>query len=240
MHGVHVLGLVYTEESVVRSFSRGEHLVLNVNLTDPDNFGIRLTNVSLFWYHNETKLLAGNKYVITNNTKTLTISDMTGSDAGVYEVKIDLRLSSDENQDCDSSILESHALFAPVTFTVQEQSLPEYNPSSIISTYYINRTESDAGYNVELREDIQLNNDDNYRSNWYRNSTQLYNGDMYSLTITNQGFSLRITSNFTADVIGDYVGILWTRRFRQCGYFFFGRRPIHKITFWSIKLSSEL
>ena len=228
--------------------------MLNVNVADPDNYDIRLTSVSLFWYHNGTKLLAGNKYSITNNTKTLTISDMTGSDAGVYEVKIDLRLSSDEDRDCDSSILESHALFAPVTFTVQEQSLPEYNPSSIISTYYINRTESDAGYNVELREDIQLNNElrnYNYRRNWYRNGTELYNGDMYSLTITNQGFSLRITSNFTADVIGDYVGILWIkfkrRLFRQCedNYddleeLFEEEGVIQLITFWSIKLSSEL
>ena len=67
------------------SFNRDEHLVLNVNiLSDPN---IPLIN-SLAWYHNGTKLLAGNKYGITNNTKTLTISDMTGSDAGVYEVKI--------------------------------------------------------------------------------------------------------------------------------------------------------
>ena len=250
-----LLGSVYTEEPVVRSFNRDEHLVLNVNiLSDPN---IPLIN-SLAWYHNGTKLLAGNKYGITNNTKTLTISDMTGSDAGVYEVKINsisYNSNANEDQDCDSIVLpllEKRAILAPVTFTVQEQSLPEYNPSSIISTYYI-MADSDVGngYDIELRGEVHPNNF-SLRSAWYRNGTQLYNENMYNITATNQALSLRITANSTTDFIGDYVGILWARLGRvrreqllcQDYYnyllrFFYPQYPLNLI-FWSIKLPSEL
>ena len=46
------------------------------------------------------------------------------------------------------------AAFAPVTFTVQENHVPEYNPSSVISTRYVN--EGSAG-SLELESDIQIN-----------------------------------------------------------------------------------
>ena len=246
-----LLGSVYTEEPVVQSFNRDEHLVLNVNiLSDPN---IPLIN-SLAWYYNGTKLLAGNKYGITNNTKTLTISDMTGSDAGVYEVKINsisYNSTANEEQDCDSLVLpllETRAILAPVTFTVQEQSLPEYNPSSIVSIYYV-MAESDVGngYDIELRGEVHPGNV-SLRSAWYRNGTRLYNENMYNITATNRALSLRITANSTTDVIGDYVGILWATLNREqlCEDYYnylwrfsYPQYPLN-LRLWSIKLSSEL
>ena len=58
---------------------------------------------------------------------------------------------------CDSlllPVLEPYAAFAPVTFTVQENHVPEYNPSSVISTRYVN--EGSAG-SLEPESDIQIN-----------------------------------------------------------------------------------
>ena len=109
--------------------------VLNVNTTD--NNRARYTA----WYHNGTTIVSGNKYVIENTT--LIVNNMAENDAGKYEVKIN-SISSDYDRrnslECDSLVLpllEAQAAHAPVTFMVQEQFIPVYDPSSIVSTHYV-------------------------------------------------------------------------------------------------------
>lgn len=249
------VGFVYTEEPVVRSFSSGDRLVLNVHISAQ-------YITSLAWYHNGTKLSSGNKYRITNNVTRLSVSDMAESDAGVYEVKIN-SISSDyginDDPNCDSLVLpllESLAAHAPVTFTVQEHCLPEYDPHSIVSAYYITESDVDNGYSINLRSEVQLNVtataiiDLPYYDYWFRNGTQFYDGNMYNLTATSQELSLQIMSNYTADVIGDYVGVLSTRIYHiydlciEYYYYWifefsFSQIPL-KLSFWSVNLYSEL
>ena len=244
------VGFVYTEEPVVRSFSSGGRLVLNVNISD--YYTAQFIN-SLAWYHNGTKLFSGDKYRITNNATTLSVSDMAESDAGVYDVKIDsltyyYYYGTNEDPNCDSSVLpllESLAAHAPVTFTVQEHYLPEYDPHSIVSAYYITESDVDS-YSVDLHVRGLSNVSFSYvGAYWYRNGNRLNNGDVYNITTTNQDSSLRVMSNSTADIVGDYVGILTTYSFSfitvryQCrNYYYyiedeFFRLPL-KVTFWSV------
>ncbi len=126
---------MYTDEQLFRSFNRGERLELNVNISN-DYYARHIS--SLAWYHNGTKVTSGNKYIINSNTTMLTVLNMTESDAGTYEVKINsINYDGDESsQECDSRLLpllEPIAMHAPVSFTVRECS-PVYDPNALITT----------------------------------------------------------------------------------------------------------
>ena len=96
-------GIVYTEESVVHSFVRGGNLEFNVNIF---NHPLAHYIDSLAWYHNGTQIVSGNKYTISNNDTMLMISNMVGSDAGTYEVKVhSISYDSDLNSPlCSASV----------------------------------------------------------------------------------------------------------------------------------------
>ena len=221
---VYIIGFLYTNEEVVRSFIPGEELVLNVNISN--NFRVQYIT-SIAWYHNGTQITPGNKYSITySNSSTsltntsLTIQNMVGSDAGKYEVKIkSIEYYGDSSPHCDSillPLLETYAIYTPVTFTVQEHCIPTYDPQSVISSYYTTECADGKFCNIDLRSSGHNVNDiplqaGRYQSEWYKNGvrTNKYN----SSVIHEQGLvinSLHITYNNTEDISGNYVGLTRT------------------------------
>ena len=191
--------------------------MLNANISH--HYYARWHISSLAWYHNGTEIMSGNKYTISNNgtTHMLRITSMVASDAGTYKVKIaSINYYGYSSTDCDDTtvlpLLELLSLHAPVTFVVQEGCVPTYDPTSILSMLYVSEN---ANYlRIELRGPIQSNSPlsiSHISHMWYRNGIQLSDGDMYNSTGSLQeGLSLQIMYNNTADVTGDYVGILWT------------------------------
>lgn len=143
----------------------------------------------------------------------LRINNMVANDAGMYEAKIN-SISDDSNSnilsDCDSLVLpllEALAGHAPVTFTVQEQFVPAYDPSFIVSTLNVTDDTADSSTRrIELRR-APLSSPLLERSGlsgvnvWSMNATHMFTG-------RNQTFSLTYTN--TATVIGDYSNILWS------------------------------
>ena len=201
--------------------------------------------------------MSGNRHTITSNATTLIIGNMEASDAGTYQVKINAtQFNYDRNAPfCDSlflPVLEPNAGFAPVTFTVQENHVPEYNPSPVISTHYVN--EGSAG-SLELGSDIQINSSllrRDLRHYWFRNGTSLANDGTYDLTGNSQDrLSLRIMYNDSADITGDYVGTSWFYYFDlnrdlrvECrGYYFYLEdylyRATVKVSYWRLSTYSE-
>ena len=82
---------------------------------------------SLVWSHNGTELTSNGRHSIGHNGISLTISNMVQSDAGKYEVKIHSTYFGDEGGICDKNILPvlaNFAFYAPVTFILQEFSVP--------------------------------------------------------------------------------------------------------------------
>ena len=236
--------MLYTEEPLVWSFNRGESLGLYVNISD-DGYARYITSIA--WYHNETKIVSGNKYIIENTT--LRINNMAENDTGKYEVKINSISYNHYNNspDCDSLVLpllEPLAAHAPVTFIVQKQGGTAYEPSSIVSTHYV--TDYIDDYNItELRSaSLNLSLFGSVSSVWYKNGTHIFTRDSQELSLT---------YNNTATVIGDYVRLLlfyiyqWDSTLRGLceGYYYyyrhfdyFGRFPL-QVSFWSIKQYSE-
>ena len=145
---------MYTNEEVVRSFIPGGELVLNVNILNSYR-GQHISSIA--WYHNGTQITAGNRYSITYNPRTntsLSIRNMVGSDAGIYEAKIE-SIENSSSPHCDSillPLLETYAIHAPVTFTVQEHYIPTYDPQPIFSSYSIPECLDRGSYNINLRK----------------------------------------------------------------------------------------
>ena len=220
-----LLGLLYTNEEVVRSFIPGEELVLNVNISN--NF--RAQHIS--WYHNGTQIIAGNKYSITySNSSTsltntsLSVQNMVGSDAGKYEVKIESieYYGGSSSPNCDSTmlpLLETYAIHTPVTFTVQEHYIPTYDPKTVFSSYYTTECADGKVCNIDLRSSGHTVSDillpaGRYQSEWYINGVRTRDVNKYNSGVTNeQGLvinSLQIAYNNTEDISGIYIGLTRT------------------------------
>ena len=233
------VGLLYTDEPLVRSYNCGESLVLNVNISY-DYFARYITSIA--WYHNGTKIVSGNKYIIENTT--LRINNMAENDTGKYEVKIN-SISYDHynnSPDCDSYVLpmlEALAAHAPVTFIVQKQGGTAYKPSFVVSTHYVTDYIDDYNISTELRSaSLNLSLFGSISSDWYKNGTRIPSRE------------LSLTYNNTVTVIGDYVRVLrfsiWDSPLRGIceGYYHYYRRvyfvayPL-QVSFWSIKRYSE-
>ena len=123
-----IIGLLQTDQSLTRSFEVDESIELMINMPPAQYFS------SLAWYHNGNELTTDNRVSISNSGTTLTISNMVGSDAGKYEVKIK-STGHDTNGICDDNILpmlENTARHAPVVFVLQESNVPTYNPGDVI------------------------------------------------------------------------------------------------------------
>ena len=200
---------MFTEEPFVCGFTHGRNFFLNVNISD-DYYAHYIDSLS--WYHNGTQIVSGSKHTISNNDTMLMISNMVGSDAGTYEVKvhsISYGPYGHNSPFCDSIIAELFTVFHPVTFTVQESCVSSYDPSSIISTAYVSDNANSIRLNGTLQYNLPLPITRTHHY-WYRNGSRLSDGDMYNSTGSLwEGLSLQIMYNNTADVTGDYVGILW-------------------------------
>ena len=198
------------------------------------------------WYHNGTKIVSGNKYIIENTT--LRINNMAENDIGKYEVKIN-SISYNHyinSPDCDSyvlPVLEVLAAHAPVTYIVQKQGGTSYEPSSIVSTHYVTDSIDDYNISAELRSaSLNLSLFGFVSSDWYKNGTYISTGDSQELSLT---------YNNTATVIGDYVRLLWFNIRRNStlrglceGYYHYYRFVgfgifTLQVSFWNIKHYSE-
>ena len=169
---------------------------------------------------------------------------MTESDAGSYVVKVS-SIRNPYRPDLDSSVCDSELSlqkstlrYAPVTFTVQEGHVPTYDPSSIFSTRYVDQQEDDE---LQLLETVQINSSLPIYTehSWFRNGFRISDGNVYNSTGSLQeGLSLQITYNNTADVVGDYIGLLWMYSdFYWCSrYFNLFLFPVSiATTMWSVE-----
>ena len=205
------VGLLQTNEPITRSFSLHETVVLNIYVF---KFGSHAPDItSLAWYHNGTKISSRGSVGIANNGKSLTISKMTESDAGRYEVKIN-SIGSDRAI-CDQNLLpmfEQCAPYAPVTFLLQESNQPTYyNEVDIILEYAQPAYQGTQYKTFVFKKNIMINVAavlDVTRIKYYlvkhgipinRNSFNI--AASYDKVIT---VSARLTYNNTDDITGHY------------------------------------
>ena len=170
---------------------------------------------SLAWYHNGTELTSDDRVIITNNETSLTISNMAPSDAGKYEVRINS--IGFNSAFCDSNVLpmmENLALYAPVTFLLQESNLPKYNPEDVILDYALPVYHGSAQQSFAIDNTFMINAaaleystrniyDYLYKDGEYISDRRIYNRTVSYDNITTQ--SLRITYNNTDDIAGHYI-----------------------------------
>ena len=91
---------------------------------------------------------------------SLTISNMVQSDAGKYEVKINSTYLDDKRGICDENILPmlaNLAFYAPVTFVLQEFSVPTYYPDDVISDYALPAYQGSTDKTLDFENVFMIN-----------------------------------------------------------------------------------
>ena len=120
--------------------------------------------------------LHGGRHIISDNNTRLTINSLRDYDAGVYKVNF--------TYSCEYP-LPSNPGFVPVIFTVQENSLPVYDPLATVSTYYITDRSSRLFLNTSLQsQNIQrIYGDYIY---WYKDNVIVRESNTSNITTTEQ------------------------------------------------------
>ena len=109
-------------ENMPMKYTVGDNITLKVEITDDY---ISENILSFGWFYNNTPICVcscNSHYILSNDSKNLTIVNASMADVGNYEA----RVTSDQiygysNELCDTAtneLLEYHAVFAPVTYTL--------------------------------------------------------------------------------------------------------------------------
>ena len=170
---------------------------------------------SLVWSHNGTELASDGRHSIGHNGTSLTISNMVQSDAGKYEVKIHSTYLDDEGGICDKNILlmlVNLAFYAPVTFILQELSVPTYYPEDVISDYALPAYQGSASKTLDIDNVFMINVPAVFDELipyevLYKDGVSITHMASFHRTVSYGNVttqSLRITYNNTEDVTGHY------------------------------------
>ena len=194
---------------------------MRINISSVRNIAPTIIR-SLVWSHNGTELASDGRHSIGHNGTSLTISNVVQSDAGKYEVRIN-STDLDNGGICDRNILPmlaNLALHAPVTFVLQESSVPTYYPNDIISRYalpaYQGSTDKTLNIDNVFMIDVPAVMDDSnpseilYKDGVSIRHRALFNSSVSYGNVTTQ--SLRIIYNNTEDVTGRYYYQAYTFR----------------------------
>ena len=249
------IGLLQTDEPITRAFSLQERMVMRIYISD---YFSRAQYINrLMWYHNGTELTPDDRVAITSTGISLTITNMTESDAGKYEVKIN-------SQGTDPAIcnrnfmpmLETLALYAPVTFLLQEYNPPIYNPEDIIIDYVLPAYHGSAQQsfvvdnNIVVNAAAVLNLTGTISYGLFLDGIYINEGSTYNSTVSYNGIikqSLWITYNNTDDIAGHYVHAAEAYIFKNngvnCPYYYFYLQlssiPIFSL-YWNIRPYGKL
>ena len=200
---------------------------MRINITDYNSLAQYIS--SLAWYHNGTELTSDDRVIISNNGTSLTISNMAESDAGKYEVRINSTGSN--SAFCDRNILpmlENLAMYAPVTFLLQESNLPKYNPDDVIIDFALPAYQGSAKQSFAIDNTFMINaaavldNARNINDYLYKDGERISDRSTYNNTASYDNTttqSLRITYNNTDDIAGRYVHIA------AAAYFYYFSTP---------------
>ena len=188
---------------------------MRINISSVRNFAPTIIR-SLVWSHNGTELASDGRHSIGHNGTSLTISNMVQSDAGKYEVKINSTDLDDEEGICDRNILpmlSNLALHTPVTFVLQEFSVPTYYPEDVILDYAIPEYQGSASKTLDIDNVFMINvpavfdNESIPFEFLYKDGVLITDMPSFHSTVSYGNVttqSLRITYNNTEDVTGHY------------------------------------
>ena len=216
------IGLLNTDDPVIRSFSLHQKILLQINSLSDNYYGHLAHGISsLTWYHNGTEILSNERMNVSNNGISLTITGMVDFDAGKYEVKISSMdysgLSS--SAECDRNILrmlEQTALHAPVTFNLQQYHIPQYKPEDIIELYFLPmNSQANSNHTITINHTTDVNatlifggNSGNIDQRFFKNGVYQSNTDNI-ITEQTYGNEINISHQMrysdTNEIVGHYV-----------------------------------
>ena len=176
----------------------------------------------LTWYHNGTLILPDpdnndQRIIFSNDKKTLTISNFSSTDAGLYKVQFNKIDVQPYNQTCNDeliSLLRGHPILTPAVYCVNiNPCIAEDNKTQRVNVSRLNFNLSDGltlvangiANNAEEFEHLSLK--------WYRNGRYIYFPNFnYRLTIWQRQYptvsqELKVTTNYLkSEVVYEETG----------------------------------
>ena len=174
-----------TRESHVRiqTLRDQETTSLQVDTSKLDNI-INILH-ELTWYHNGSKIVSDNdpRLNLTNNNKTLTITNFSSDYAGVYKVQFDQIRISPSNEHCKNEILSlmrHYPILKPAVFCINEDSNCSYsiikNQPQRISLRSVDSKLSGTFNDIALEADATVLKSwelEHFFIDWYRNGIRI-------------------------------------------------------------------
>ena len=245
-----IIGVLYSEESHTRAFSLLGMITLRINISmEYNQFAESIRSLS--WYHNGTQLTNNSKMNITNSGRSLIVSDLAPSDAGKYELRIgSIASNQGSTAECNRNvlpILKNMALYAPVTFYVQQHKIPSYNPEDIVKNYNIPKDSIAFPQSTVIENIIDVNTHRIFYDlqpsrlfyRFYRDGISIsLPTSMYNFTVSYNNtimLSHRIMYTNSETVTGHYVYIELVRRSDIICRIFRRRFPIF-VLYWTLKM----
>ncbi len=254
-----VLGIIQHNSPLTQVLNLNGKVELKINISHDFYISIYYTNLSLAWYHNNTRITPNGRINITDGGTTLTIADTVETDAGKYQVRIDsMNFSSGEDPpECHENILalfEDLALHAPVTFLLQQSVTPAYNPEDIIINYtipdYLGEDQHSSLIDTTSRINTSYISANSLYIRLYKNAAYINSGNYNYTKIFHEnriGAIMEFKYNNSGNIIGDYVlREYWYHDTFNCPfyrnyYYYLGHRfyDYLRITYFSIILRGE-
>ena len=107
-------------------YNIGDNVTVKVDIID-DHVSEMIQSIG--WFYNNTPIRAcscSSHYILSNDSKSLTIVNASAADVGLYEARVtSYQINGYNNELCDkvmNTVLEYHAAFAPVTYTLHYKS----------------------------------------------------------------------------------------------------------------------
>ena len=212
-----MLGIIQHTSPLTQVLNLNEKVELKINISHDLYISRYYTNLSVAWYHNNTRITTNERINIADGGTTLTIADTVETDAGKYQVRIDsMNFSSGvDPPECPKNILplfEDLALHAPVTFLLQQSVTPVYNPEDIIINYtipdYLGEDQHSLLIDTTSRINTSYISANSLYIQLYKNAVYINSGNYNYTKIFNEnriGAILEFKYNNSGNIIGLYV-----------------------------------
>ena len=189
-----------------------------------------ITNVTrllseLTWYHNGTIMLSDpdpddQRITFSDDKKTLTISNFSSTDAGVYKVQFNKIDVQPYNQTCNDeliSLLRGYPILAPAVYCINVKScIAEDNKTQQVQRVDVSRLNFNLSDGLTLVADGIANNAEEFEHlslKWYRNGRYIYFRNFnYQFSIQQRQYptvsqELKVTTNYLkSEIIYEETG----------------------------------
>ena len=193
---------------------------MRLQVETPDTTKVTRLLSELTWYHNGTVMLPvpdeNERITFSDDKKTLTISNFSSTDAGVYKVQFNKIVVQPYNQTCNDeviSLLRGYPILAPAVYCVNVNPCTSEDPTTLqVQRVSVRRLNFNLRDGLTLVADGLANSAEELQHlslEWYRNGKIIYFSNYYyRLTLLQQQYPTisQELQAYSSEVVYEYTG----------------------------------